>query len=169
MIDFTKMSTWQRQAIKRRADYVHSIRPTEARHDLPCPLCGTFMRLLDSMFGRVYMCPARGCKGKRGARPDGSPTGTPFFRASPELTEARRLIWGLRERLRETCLRMRRNPSEFNEAFESRWGRKANKPDQCDLDTCQKMIRHLEWLLKRAGRSRYTHILDDALGDASIG
>lgn len=82
---FRRMTPHQRWALAKRAERIHATPLTGLQRDLPCPLCGRRMRLRESFFGRYYRCSQKGCKGKVGARADGTPTKGPGFKPKTAL------------------------------------------------------------------------------------
>ena len=72
-MDFSTWNKPRRDAVQRMAEHIQRIPPTGEVKNLPCPICKRFLKLTNSMFGRYYKCPTRGCAGKSTAFEDGSP------------------------------------------------------------------------------------------------
>jgi hypothetical protein len=73
MTDWSRFTRPQRKLMADLEAAARRTVPTGERCDLPCPVCGTPLRLRISVFGRYYKCPQKGCKGARSAKLDGTP------------------------------------------------------------------------------------------------
>ena len=156
-----EMPSNQREAIARKAAFVHAIPPRGEIKNLSCPDCGVFMKLLDSMYGRYYKCPTPGCPGKHGARADGTPSGIP---GNVEVRAARREVMQALERLANICKTCRRDYKPFHDRFNDMWDGNPHIARR-DVAVCKVMVTQIENLIRAAESTWFTLIQDGFLDE----
>ena len=155
------ISPSKRRFLEKRAKDTQAIKPVKEVKNLPCPDCGRYMHLRESIYGRYYKCPVPGCKGTHGARLDGTPSGVP---GNEQTHVIRRQVVEAFSKLAVVCKQNKRDFAKFHAKFYKDWQGNPHI-DKRDEAECITMLQQIEALIKEAASNWFTMVRDGFLDE----